>query len=442
MNISEKYALKILDEVSDGVLVLDKSFRIQHLNRAAQKITGYGYDELYGRFCKYVCRYPDCKNGCPVTVALETDQSVEKIPGHLLHKNGKIIDVFLSSSILKDLNGQPVGGVLTFQDNNCFQLAQGEPSGPTIFHGMVGVSSSMRGIFQLIQEISESDASVLIQGESGTGKEMIADAIQKTSLRKDKPYVKVNCSVFPSNLLASELFGHVKGAFTGAMKDRAGRFELANSGTIFLDEIGELASEMQVQLLRVLQQGTFERLGESITRQVDVRIIAATNRFLEQLLKEGKFRQDLYYRLNVVPIFVPALRERKEDIPFLIDYFTKKISLKYKSENPEISSEVMEVFLNYSWPGNVRELENALEYAFARNPGKERIELKHVPPQILSGTKPKSSQSPYEIWYDEARYIRELLEQHHWSRSIVAQKLGMGRTTLWRKMKKYGLLEK
>jgi transcriptional regulator with PAS, ATPase and Fis domain len=248
----------------------------------------------------------------------------------------------------------------------------------------------------------------------------------------------VNCSVFPAQLLSSELFGHVRGAFTDAKSNRIGRFEMAEGGTIFLDEIADIPLQMQLHLLRVLQEGTFERVGESVTRKVDVRVIAATNIDIEQAIQAGKFRDDLYYRLNVIPIDIPPLRDRKDDIPYLIRHFISKLSLTSNKKINGIDDEAMECLLAYPWPGNIRELENAIEYAFARTTG-NIIHLSKLPPTIKrqrSGLEPVIS--PIKGTTEKNELVR-LLEEHHWNKSLVAKKLGIGRTTLWRKMKAMGL---
>ena len=274
---------------------------------------------------------------------------------------------------------------------------------------------------------------MLIQGESGTGKEMIANAIQATSKRKSKPFVKVNCAVFPETLLASELFGHVKGAFTDAVKDRIGRFEIADEGTIFLDEIAEMPLQTQVQLLRVLQEGTFERVGESIPRKADVRVIAATNLGIDDALKQNKLREDLYYRLNVIPITIPPLRVRPEDIPHLVNSFIKEYSKVYNKIINDIDDKALDLLMNYYWPGNVRELENVIEYTVVRAKT-EIIQLDNLPSNIKSSFDKK--QPVLEFKRENPSELLQLLERHKWNKTKVAEELGIGRTTLWRMLKK------
>jgi transcriptional regulator with PAS, ATPase and Fis domain len=309
------------------------------------------------------------------------------------------------------------------------------------FEDMIGQSRKMQEIYTLIEEITYSNAGVLIQGESGTGKELVANAIRQTSTRKHKPYIKINCSVFSHNLLASELFGHVKGAYTDAHKDRVGRFEMADGGTIFLDEIAEADPRIQLQLLRVLQEGTFERVGESVTRRVDVRVLAATNLDIHKAIADGRFREDLYYRLNVIPLEVPPLRERKDDIPLLVDYFLKKLSLHTGKEIRKIDDTTMGMLMDYDWPGNIRELENVTEYAHTRTQGKVITEEKMPPALKQSRTEiPKSYQLKSDS-FTEMDKIKAVLDEVRWNRSKAAEKLGMGRATLWRKMKAYNMLQ-
>jgi len=274
---------------------------------------------------------------------------------------------------------------------------------------------------------------------SGTGKEMIANAIQATSQRNAKPFIKVNCSVFSPQLLASELFGHVKGAFTGAIKERPGRFEVADGGTLFLDEVCEMPLQTQLQLLRVLQEGTFERVGESITRKVDVRVIAATNKNIKEAIDMGNFREDLFYRLNVIPIEIPPIGERKEDIPHLVKHFIKKYALIYNKNIQDIEDDALELLINYPWPGNVRELENALEYSFARTKDRNTIVFCKLPPNVRENASPFLKKNKLCHSNDETTEIIQLLEKFQWNKTKVAKELGIGRSTLWRRLKELKL---
>ncbi len=438
----------ILDSLGEGLFTVDQEFRIRTFNRAAEKILGIKRDQVLGDFCKNVFQASRCLEECPIRKVLETGQNMFDLEGELHDRSGRRIPVKLNAAVLKDESGEPIGGVVSFRDMSHLEEIQRNLLTRSNFHGIIGQHKSMQEIYNLIEEVSDSDSSVLIQGESGTGKEMIANAIQKTSRRKDKPFIKVNCSVFPPDLLASELFGHVKGAFTDAVKDRVGRFELADGGTIFLDEIAEMPLQMQVQLLRVLQEGTFERVGESITRKVNVRIIAATNKDLRKEMLAGRFREDLFYRLNVIPIHVPPLRYRKSDIPHLVQYFIQKYSLLTGKKIKEIDDEAMDLLIAYDWPGNVRELENTIEYAFARTRS-DIIHASKLPPNVrlrpqCECEEPRKQTDQIQTANEsvsEFQRIQSTLEKVHWNRSKAAQILGMGRTTLWRKMRQYGLLQ-
>jgi PAS domain S-box-containing protein len=430
----------IFDSLYEGMYTVDKNFKIIGFNQAAEKLTGYAKDEIMGKFCKNVFRTDRCQQGCPLTYSLEMGENVRNYDMVMKDSNDNEIQLKINGAIFRSDNNEPVGGVLLFRPVSDLKSNSVGITKRHEFHGIIGQNKHMQELYILIEEISDSDSAVLIQGESGTGKELIANAVQQMSMRKNKPFIKVNCSVFPHDLLASELFGHVKGAFTDAHRDRIGRFEMANGGSIFLDEIAEADPRIQIQLLRVLQEGTFERVGESLTHKVDVRIIAATNLDIQKAIASGKFREDLYYRLNVIPIHIPPLRERKDDIPFLLQHFLQRYSLLTGKRINEIDDPSMEILMQHDWPGNVRELENAIEYAFSRTKS-TTITPEKLPPALkqehynVPFQTTKSSKYPGE--YDK---IKGVLEEVHWNRSKAAQKLGIGRATLWRKMKVYDLL--
>ncbi|MDX1702205.1 MAG: sigma 54-interacting transcriptional regulator, partial [Melioribacteraceae bacterium] len=341
----------ILDSLGEGVFTVDKSFRINFFNKAAERITGHKKNEVIGEFCKNVFKSKVCFSGCPIALVLDSKKNIYDFESKIKTANDHFIPIKLNAAVLHNDEEKPIGGVISFREISDIERIKNDLTKDSQFCGIIGKSKPMKEIFELINEISDSDAPVFIQGESGTGKEMIANAIQQTSSRKDKVFIKINCSVFPPHLLASELFGHVKGAFTDAVKDRPGRFEIADEGTIFLDEVAEMPPQMQLQLLRVLQEGTFERVGESITRRVDVRVIAATNINIEEALKSGKFREDLYYRLNVIPIEVPPLKDRLVDLIPLVKYFLSKFSLLYKKEITDIDDDALELITNFEWRG-------------------------------------------------------------------------------------------
>ena len=424
---------EILDSIGEGLLTVDKNFKINFFNRAAEQITGYNREEVLDQYCKYVFKCELCESKCPIGLILESGNTLYDYRSNIEIKNGNRIPIKLNAAILKNETEEPVGGVISFRDLSELEAIRKDRSSVTSFYGLIGHGKAMQEIFELIREISDSDAAVLIQGESGTGKEMVANAIQVTSKRKNKPFVKVNCSVFPETLLASELFGHVKGAFTDAVKDRPGRFEIANEGTIFLDEIAEMPLQTQVQLLRVLQEGTFERVGESIPRKADVRIIAATNLEINAALTNNKLREDLFYRLNVIPISIPPLREKPEDIPYLVNGFIKEYSKIYNKLINNIDDSALDILMNYYWPGNVRELENVIEYSVVRAK-EEIIRIENLPSSIKSTFDRKKPVA--EFRQDNPSELLQLLEKHKWNKTKVAEELGIGRTTLWRMLKK------
>ena len=433
--MEKKFNEEILNSLAEGVLTVDKNFKINFFNRAAESITGFNKEEVIGQFCKYVFKCELCQTQCPIGLVLESGNDIYEYTSSIEVKAGSRKPIRLNAAILKNSDNEPVGGVISFRDLSELMKLRRDTISPSNYFGIIGHSKSMQEIFSLIQEIAESDATVLIQGESGTGKELVANAIQATSLRKGKQFLKVNCSVFPQNLLASELFGHVKGAFTDAFKDRPGRFELANGGSLFLDEVAEMPLQTQIQLLRILQEGTFERVGESVTRKTDVRVIAATNINIKKALDDGKLREDLFYRLNVIPIYVPALRERREDIPYLIKYFIEDYSKIYKKEINDIDDDALEVFLKYSWPGNVRELENAIEYLIVRSKDNKNISYNSLPTSFKNNIYIPQIDAVRESRNDNTSQLVKLLEKHHWNKTKVAQELGIGRTTLWRMLK-------
>lgn len=440
MSLPYEFTQDILDSLAEGIYTVNKDFRINSFNRAAEKITGYKRDEVLGKFCKNVLSSDRCVKDCPIARVLENGENLQDVENTLITRNGKEVPIKMNAAVFRTAKSSPIGGVVSFRDMSYLENVQNSLIKQSQFHGIIGQSKVMREIYTLIREIAETNSSVMLGGESGTGKELIANAIQAESTRADKPYIKVNCSVFPPQLLSSELFGHVRGAFTDARSNRIGRFEMADGGTIFLDEIAEIPLQMQLQLLRVLQEGTFERVGESVTRKVDVRVIAATNIEIEQAINQGKFRDDLYYRLNVIPIDVPPLRERRDDIPYLIRHFINKLSMTSHKKISDIDDEAMECLLAYSWPGNIRELENAIEYAFARTTG-IIIHLSKLPPNIKRQRNYLEPVISPVTGTTQKNELVRLLQDHHWNKSVVAKKLGIGRTTLWRKMKAMGLYE-
>jgi PAS domain S-box-containing protein len=438
----EKFFNIIFNSIADGVFTTDGEGKITFFNKAAEEITGFLGREATGRYCYEIFRADICQSRCVLKEVLKTEKEIIDFPVTILNKEGKRIPISISAAVLRDEKGEVIGGVETFRDLSVIEELKKELSQKYTFGDIVSKNHFIHDIFNILPNISESDSTVLIQGASGTGKELFAKAIHNLSLRKNKAFIKVNCGALPDTLLESELFGYEKGAFTDAKKDKPGRFALANGGTIFLDEVGDMSPSLQVKLLRVLQEKEYEPLGSTSPRKTDVRIIGATNKDVSTLVSEGKFRDDLYYRLNVVKIDLPPLSQRREDIPLLIDTFVRKFNAKMGKKVSGVSDRALRLLLRYEYPGNVRELENIIEHAFVLC-GKDQIELECLPKEIAGSQMettsplPTNEESPFD--QAEAEVIEKVLKKHGGDRIKTANELGIGRTTLWRKIKKYGL---
>ncbi len=432
----------ILDSVADGVFTINEKGEITFFNRAAEEITGFSKEEALGHNCFDIFRANICQTNCALKQTVNSGKEIINLPINIINKAGKEIPISISTAVLRDEKGRIIGGVETFRDLSAIVELRKELRQQYTFQDIVSKNDTIQEIFQILPDIAESDSTVLIQGASGSGKELFAKAIHTLSLRKDKAFVKVNCGALPDNLLESELFGYVKGAFTDAKKDKPGRFALANRGTIFLDEVGDMSPALQVKLLRVLQDGEYEPLGATSTMKVDVRVVAATNKDLTTLVQTGKFRDDLYYRLNVVKLDLPPLSHRREDIPLLVEHFVEKFNLKTGKNISGISHEVMSFLMRYEFPGNVRELENIIEHAFVMCKA-ELIELRHLPPELIDSVREtviKEMEVGKPLQTAEAEAIRKALERNKGNRLHTARELGIDRTTLWRKIKRYGIV--
>jgi transcriptional regulator with PAS, ATPase and Fis domain len=368
----------------------------------------------------------------------------------LIHKSGRPVHIFKNASVFKDENGTVTGAVETMTDisdlvekENQIETYRQALSSEDRFHGMTGVSAPMQRLFELITNAAQSDAPVIIVGESGTGKELIAKAIHEAGLRSKKAYIKVNCAALNQSLLESELFGHVKGAYTGALRSRKGRFEACSGGDIFLDEIGDLPLSTQIKLLRVLEEKVVEKVGDHKPIKVDVRIISATNRNLPELIAKGLFREDFYYRINVIPIHVPPLREHVEDIPLLARSFFNKIQLKSIKKLKGISNEAMEALMRHNWPGNIRELKSAFEFAFV-SCRKGMIQINHLPQNILGKAEASRQFSgpPADLNSIKKQRLLQALKASNGNQSEAAKMLGVSRTTIWNQLKKYKINKK
>lgn len=435
----------IINSLADGVFTLDKELRITSFNNGMEYLTGKTESDVIGLKCNDILNADNCDDNCPLKYTLKNGYGKANVSERISGKDGDIIPVFISTAFLKD-GDTDIGLIATIRDASEIERLKREINDRNHFSNIIGKSSRMQQIFDVIESLKDTDCAVLIEGESGTGKELIARAIHHESYRRNKPFVKVDCSAIVEGLFESELFGHVRGAFTGAIRDKIGKLETADGGTIFLDEIGDMPLTLQAKLLRAIQDSEFERVGDTKTKRIDVAIIAATNKKLKEEISNNRFRDDLYYRLCVVPIEMPPLRERKEDIHLLVSHFLEKCSLNIPNKHKivEVTSSAMSVLMDYSWPGNIRELENAIEHSYIRSKT-DVIDIESLP---VSLTDPQTYEEvPYlnstnrktDKIEAEKLYIEKLLNQFNGNRTRVAERLGLSRTTLWRKLKKFDL---
>ncbi len=428
----------ILDSVSDGIMTVDGRLQVAAFNRAAAEITGFSSEEALGSSCIEVFRQILSGQECLVCRALEKREYIRDVEREIVRKGGDRRLVLVTTTPLVEAGGERPGAVVVFRDIQEIRQLREQLKGRSRFHQLVGKNHKVQQIYRFIEQVAGSSASVLILGESGTGKELVARAIHYNSRRANGPFVAVHCSALVETLLESELFGHVKGAFTGATYTKVGRFELADRGTIFLDEIGDVSPAIQLKLLRVLQEKEFERVGESKPHSVDVRVVAATNKDLWGLLREGRFRDDLYYRLKVVTIDLPPLRERRDDIPLLAEHFVEKFNREMGKKILGGTKEAMAALMAYSWSGNIRELENAIEHAFVLCKGRW-FTLEDLPPEIAKTEFSGPTVIPDVPADEDAERLRilETLKAAGGRPTETARQLGISRTTLWRKLKKY-----
>jgi PAS domain S-box-containing protein len=427
----------ILDSLAEGVVTVDVHGRITVFNRAAEALTGLARDAVLGRDCAEVFG-PCCGGVCVIAETMKTGKPMRDQPGMLKHADGRVRPVAVTTNLLTDGKGRRHGAVGTLRDLSREATLEKELKGSWKFEDLVSRSARMRKLFDLIPAVAASTSTVLVCGESGTGKELLARAIHAQSGRANGPFVAVNCGALPDNLLEAELFGFRKGAFTDAKADKPGRFERAAGGTIFLDEIGEITPAMQVRLLRVLQERSFEPLGATAPVAADVRVVAATNRDLKRMVEEGGFRLDLYYRLNVVRLELPALRERPEDIPLLAEHFIDRLNRLQRRQVPGIADDALAILARHRFPGNVRELENIIERAFVLC-GSGPIELAHLPDD-LRGPEATAAATSSPLVQAEAAALAAALARHRGNRGAVADELGIHRATLYRKMREHGLI--
>jgi len=429
----------VFDHNFGGILVIEDNFKIKHMNKASEKITGFSEAESIGKFCYEILRTKNCRDACPIE-ALKKGKKPEEFIADIITKENK--RKYIKAKIIHT-HGY---WVEIFNDITREIELEKRVKDKYIFEDIITGSKRLIDILNEFPKIAASHVPVLFEGESGVGKEVFATAIQALSLRKDKPFVKINCASLPDTLLESELFGYKKGAFTDARKDKPGLFLTADQGTLLLDEIGEMSLSLQAKLLRVVETGEVIPLGATKTEKIDVRIMAATNKILTKEVEKGNFREDLFYRLNVVNIKIPPLRERRNDIPLFIDYFINQFNIIQKKQVEGVSPEALEVLLNHNYPGNIRELRNIMEYVFIFcNEG--QVLQKHLPEYLRAAVmtrgdideSPDVETSSSKIYPGEKEQILDALSQTHWNKTKAAQSLQMDRTTLWRKMKKYGI---
>jgi two-component system, NtrC family, response regulator HydG len=454
----------IFRSVNDGIITVNKEMIVIDLNEAMEKICPVNRTDILG---KPISQFPSnrCSKACHKilneTIEDYTTTKDSRIECRLLDNPEQVVAV--TSSPLMDNDGKPIGAVLVLRDLTMITDLERELRERHLFHNIIGKSKKMQDIYNLLQNLATTDTTVLITGESGTGKELIAKALHYGGPRAFKPFVTVNCSALAENLLESELFGHVKGSFTGAIKDKIGRFQAADKGTVFLDEIGDISHVIQLKLLRVLQEKEFERVGDSTPVKVDVRIITSTNRQLKERVRMGEFREDLYYRLKVVEVVPPPLRERREDIPLLINHFCTNFNKRFKKEIEGVTDDVVNAFMRYPWPGNIRELEHAIEHSFVLCHGKN-ITLDHIPLEIINcsgissavsgqtgqisgnsentSTQANSNRTILNEYIEsEIQGLMRALEKTAWNKAKAARLLGISRQTIYRKIKENNIIE-
>lgn len=436
---SMKRIYAIMDSVADGLFTVDEGMHITHFNKAAEEITGVSALEAIGRPCYEIFKSEACTGACPMVEAIATGQSIQR-EVEISDRKGRKKLISVSASTLYDATGNVMGGVETVRDLTPITAIKEEIREKYSFRSLVSRNPAMRRLFDVMEDIAASNATVFLNGESGTGKELFARAIHDLSPRREGPMVIVNCGALPETLLESEIFGVRKGAFTGATENRPGRLELCSGGTFFLDEIGDLPLPLQVKLLRVLENHEFQPLGARSPIKADVRFITATHRNLEEMVAEGTFRQDLYFRINIVTLNIPPLRDRREDIPLLVDMALQRFNLTYNKKVRSVSPEVLKLLLTHSFPGNVRELLNLIEQSVILCRGTE-ITPDHLPTNFLGQTHEQAQSTRRSGKIPTAADLNALLNRYSGNRAEVARELNIDRTTLWRWMKRLGVKE-
>jgi PAS domain S-box-containing protein len=428
----------VLNSISDGVFAVDSEWRITCFNAAAERTLGVRRGDAIGRPCDEIFRSNICEEACALRYTMETGRPIVNLLIHITDAQGTQVPVTISTALLKDPRGKVIGGVETFRDLNMVRQLVRDVEGNAGGEGIITADPRIKKLLEIVPTIARSDSTVLIEGESGTGKGLLARAIHRASARSDGPMVTINCGALPEQLLESELFGYKAGAFTDAKRDKPGRVETAAGGTLFLDEIGDLPLPIQVKLLRLLQERLYEPLGGVRSRKADVRVVAATNHNLGRMVEEGTFRRDLYYRVNVIRLEMPPLRERSADVPLLADAFLRKLSMTRGKVVEGVNRAAMQRLMRYDYPGNVRELENILEHAYVLCTG-TRIGERDLPDWLLAKERAGEAGGSTTLEDVEARFIREALARNRWNRQATARELGMHKTTLHRKIRRLGI---
>ncbi|MBD3322674.1 MAG: PAS domain-containing protein [Chitinivibrionales bacterium] len=436
---SQEKLLKLLDTVQEGVFVVDKNNKITFFNHAAETITETSKQHAIGRSCWEVLRADCCGNDCPLRKAFTTGELFSERPVTIVSAKGSQKTISISTTVLHDSHGEITEAIETFRDISFEDTRLRSRFSAYRRYNIITINPALQKIIDTLPMIAESSSTVLLQGESGTGKGLVAAAIHGLSARKNKPFISVNCGALPDNLLESELFGYKAGAFTDAKKDKAGRFALAEGGVLFLDEIGDTSPAMQVKLLRAIQEKVYEPLGSTQSEYADVRIITASNKNLLTMVENGLFRRDLFYRLNVISITLPPLRERREDIPLLLDCFVDRLNKLQKKRVRGVDEEAMACLMAYDYPGNIRELENLIERAFVLC-HRGYIEPRHLPQNLCEHTmQPATYTGEKSLKSIEAAFITNALKSNNWDRQKTAKQLGIHRSSLYRKMHQLGI---
>ncbi|MFW5996698.1 MAG: sigma-54 interaction domain-containing protein [Lentisphaeria bacterium] len=437
-NVDIEQLSAMLNCISEGVFTIDREKNITFFNNAAERITGFSADEAIGEKCHDIFRADICGEECIFAEVFESGQPVTKRQVNIVDRSGRSVTVCVNAAVLQDAAGQYNGGIETFRDVTAEEELRRQIQKSYTFHDIVTRHPKMQEMFAILPDVASANVPVLIEGESGTGKELLARAIHNLSERKDAPFIAVSCGALPDSLLESELFGYKKGAFTDAGEDKPGRFALAENGTLFLDEIGNISSAMQIRLLRVLQEKTYEPLGATESVSTNARIVAATNCQLADMVKKNSFRQDLYYRLNVVRLELPPLRERRCDIPLLIEHFRHRLNAETGKAIEGVDPDVYDVLMHHDFPGNIRELENIMQHAFVLCRGRI-IQCRHLPGELVAGKETERPLRAQTLKALEKQAVQEALEDHAGNRTAAARQLGIDPSTLYRKMRRYDI---